>query len=639
MNMENITVVTFEGIDRWNRPVFKAIDKSAYYGSVDIIFDDDATEAEVLTKITEDNILYLYNDPEDDPMGTKPNNKIVIQRNIDEYDHDATYSPDDNKIRIYPAYRLDKVDYLALKKAGYKWAPKQGLFVTPMWTPERESIALFYCGEIGDEDTTLVDRAEERAGRFEGYSVKRASDAQNAHAGVSAITDNIPLGQPILVGHHSEKRARKDAEKIESGMRRAVKLWDTSEYWTRRAAGALHHAKYKERPDVRARRIKKIEADKRRIEVRFTPNPKQKPLMMKGWNDETELLHVWCGKGRGGQWVKESSLEAIKKRSLRWIAHYENRLAYEKAMLEEQGASQLLEKKKRPKQLPLCNYKAPEGININNIYHRGQVDHHEQVEMTKAEFKKIYSDYKGTRVVDNSHRVRIAMQPGKGYRTVAVYLTDSKTHKRPEAIEKSPVAPTFSTSIPVEKKEPTEKEKLEETLKNGIEVVAVEQLFETPELLADRVVEEADIKTGETVLDPEAGPGALLDAIRRAEIGVVNTAIEINSQLCDRLKLKGYDAVYNVDFLDCTVEEYGLHNKIIMNPPYKNSIDVKHVKHALTFLAPGGRLVAICADGPRQQEALRPLAEKSGGFWEKLPAGTFQESGTMVNTALMVIEG
>lgn len=158
-------------------------------------------------------------------------------------------------------------------------------------------------------------------------------------------------------------------------------------------------------------------------------------------------------------------------------------------------------------------------------------------------------------------------------------------------------------------------------------------------MLADRVVEEADLKTGETVLDPEAGPGALLDAIRRAEIGVVNTAIEINSQLCDRLKLKGYDAVYNVDFLDCTVEEYGLHNKIIMNPPYKNSIDVKHVKHALTFLAPGGRLVAICADGPRQQEALRPLAEKSGGFWEKLPAGTFQESGTMVNTALMVIEG
>jgi hypothetical protein len=42
---------------------------------------------------------------------------------------------------------------------------------------------------------------------------------------------------------------------------KAVQLWRTSEHWKRRAAGALRHAKYKERPDVRARRIKAIEAE------------------------------------------------------------------------------------------------------------------------------------------------------------------------------------------------------------------------------------------------------------------------------------------------------------------------------------------------------------------------------------------
>nr|WP_130953837.1 DUF3560 domain-containing protein [Klebsiella pneumoniae] len=31
-----------------------------------------------------------------------------------------------------------------------------------------------------------------------------------------------PLGQPILVGHHSERRARRHAQKIENGMKRAV---------------------------------------------------------------------------------------------------------------------------------------------------------------------------------------------------------------------------------------------------------------------------------------------------------------------------------------------------------------------------------------------------------------------------------
>jgi hypothetical protein len=32
----------------------------------------------------------------------------------------------------------------------------------------------------------------------------------------------IPFGQPILVGHHSEGRARRDQGRIESGMRAGV---------------------------------------------------------------------------------------------------------------------------------------------------------------------------------------------------------------------------------------------------------------------------------------------------------------------------------------------------------------------------------------------------------------------------------
>ena len=40
------------------------------------------------------------------------------------------------------------------------------------------------------------------------------------------------------------------------------------------------------------------------------------------------------------------------------------------------------------------------------------------------------------------------------------------------------------------------------------------------------------------------------------------------------------------------------------------------------------------ANGPRQREALRDMAT----HWEDLPAGTFAESGTMVNTALLVID-
>nr|AVI43598.1 hypothetical protein [Klebsiella pneumoniae] len=58
-------------------------------------------------------------------------------------------------------------------------------------------------------------------------------------------------------GHHSERRARRHAQKIENGMKRAVMLFERAEYWEQRAQASLRHAKYKERPDVRYRRIKK----------------------------------------------------------------------------------------------------------------------------------------------------------------------------------------------------------------------------------------------------------------------------------------------------------------------------------------------------------------------------------------------
>jgi 16S rRNA G1207 methylase RsmC len=76
-------------------------------------------------------------------------------------------------------------------------------------------------------------------------------------------------------------------------------------------------------------------------------------------------------------------------------------------------------------------------------------------------------------------------------------------------------------------------------------------------------------------------------------------------------------------------------DRILMNPPFERGDDIRHIEHARKFLKPGGRLVAICADGPRQRERLQPIASQ----WRSLPAGTFKESGTMVNTALLVIDG
>nr|EKW3531211.1 DUF3560 domain-containing protein [Raoultella planticola] len=186
----------------------------------------------------------------------------------------GTYSPDDNKLRLYASLRLDEETYKKVHDAGFRWAPKQGLFVAPAWTPGREDVLLSLAGDIGDEDSTLFDRQEQRAERFNDYSDKRAGESERELAHVDALASAIPFGQPILVGHHSERRARRDAQKIENGMKRAVMLFERAEYWEERAQASLRHAKYKERPDVRYRRIKKIEAELRKAEKHIARSEK-----------------------------------------------------------------------------------------------------------------------------------------------------------------------------------------------------------------------------------------------------------------------------------------------------------------------------------------------------------------------------
>jgi Domain of unknown function (DUF3560) len=120
---------------------------------------------------------------------------------------DATYDPADDKLRLRASSRLDAETYAKVKAAGFGWAPKQDLLFAA-WTPAREDLLVELAGDIGDEETSLEERAAQRAERFETCRGKRAVDAEQARKAVSAIADGIPLGQPILVGHHSERHAR-----------------------------------------------------------------------------------------------------------------------------------------------------------------------------------------------------------------------------------------------------------------------------------------------------------------------------------------------------------------------------------------------------------------------------------------------
>lgn len=65
---------------------------------------------------------------------------------------------------------------------------------------------------------TTREKRLAKAERLREWADGRDGKADAAYQGVKSITERIPFGQPILVGHHSERGARADQRRIENGM-------------------------------------------------------------------------------------------------------------------------------------------------------------------------------------------------------------------------------------------------------------------------------------------------------------------------------------------------------------------------------------------------------------------------------------
>lgn len=160
--------------------------------------------------------------------------------------------------------------------------------------------------------------------------------------------------------------------------------------------------------------------------------------------------------------------------------------------------------------------------------------------------------------------------------------------------------------------------------------------FPTPEGLARKVVELADIKTGHLVLEPSAGQGAIA---KHVPIHAHIDCIEFLPDNVAALERMGMNVIH-ADFMQ--VEKKELYHRVVMNPPFEKQQDIDHVLHAWECLKPQGRLVSIMSSGVMFREnkktaEFRALVEEHG-YIERLPEGSFKESGTMVNTCLVVLD-
>lgn len=282
----------------------------------------------------------------------------------------ATYCPEDNKLRFYSYDRFSDEIKKQIQDAGFRWAPKQLLWVAPGWTPEREDLLILLCGEIGDEDYSPLERAADRAERFEGYRGRRAEEA-----GESA--DRFEDG-PQAFGYENAAKAEKAARRHDRLRGNAVDQWRKAEYWQQRTQGVISNAIYKAAPEVRRARIKKLEAERRKLQKQID-QAKEARKLWEVIRDEadpetaTKKARYFAGGFHTGyiyQHPRQAdrpvtslygllTLEADPitgheaaalyfakhktepgsegTRSRRWIDHYDNRITYEKAMNGDEG--------------------------------------------------------------------------------------------------------------------------------------------------------------------------------------------------------------------------------------------------------------------------------------------------------------
>jgi len=87
---------------------------------------------------------------------------------------------------------------------------------------------------------TRRERLEAKIERREEWAAK-ANQRSAAHFDVvSKIADNIPFGQPILVGHRSERHARRDAKRIRNGMTKGIEEANLAKHHASKADGIAH---------------------------------------------------------------------------------------------------------------------------------------------------------------------------------------------------------------------------------------------------------------------------------------------------------------------------------------------------------------------------------------------------------------
>lgn len=179
-----------------------------------------------------------------------------------------------------------------LKDAGFRWSRNVGWYIRGSRdrAPQTHRIDQAAAGlrAAGLDVTVTLDCTVRDTAVREAARAERIDDRQDAldakavrlHATSDELeqrrrqmSDRIPFGQPILVGHHSEKRHRKDIARMQTLDRKSIDAYRDANETARRADASRAAADKHVSLPTTVRRIERLEAEGRRIDRLIAGKP------------------------------------------------------------------------------------------------------------------------------------------------------------------------------------------------------------------------------------------------------------------------------------------------------------------------------------------------------------------------------
>lgn len=166
--------------------------------------------------------------------------------------------------------------------------------------------------------------------------------------------------------------------------------------------------------------------------------------------------------------------------------------------------------------------------------------------------------------------------------------------------------------------------------------------YATPEPVGLKMVEFAGVRSGEKMLEPSAGHGAIA---RYFPEDTARTLVEPSSSLASRAALNSPGARVVVDRFENLDKGANKFDAIVMNPPFgtAGATAIEHLSKAMGHLKNGGRIVALIPRGSTDAKFNKlmdaPVSKDVYLVGDiNLPPVTFERAGASISARIVVLE-